>query len=99
VKGTQTLGFIGNEIASRRKALGLNQTELAARAGTSRATLDALENGRAGEIGYSKLTKILATLGLELRMQEATGRQPTLDDLLAENAAEDRHDQDLDRRR
>jgi transcriptional regulator with XRE-family HTH domain len=90
-----TLASIGTQIVGRRKSLKLSQAALARRAGISRATLDALENGRAGELGFSKLTRLLAALGLEMKVQAATSHRPTLDELLAE----DRDDQSLDRRR
>ena len=87
---------IGSQIAERRKTLKLSQAELARKAGVSRATLDALENGRAGELGFSKVARLLAALGLELTLQTASShRRPTLDELLQE----DRDDQSLDRRR
>jgi transcriptional regulator with XRE-family HTH domain len=86
---------IGAQIAEHRKKLKLSQTTLARKAGMSRATLDALENGRAGELGFAKLTKLLAVLGLELKLQTASSHRPTLDELLQE----DRDDQSLDRRR
>jgi transcriptional regulator with XRE-family HTH domain len=86
---------VGHQIAQRRKAIKLNQAELARKAGVSRATLDALENGRSGELGFSKVNRLLATLGLELTVQLASLRRPTLDELLEE----DRDDQGLDRRR
>jgi transcriptional regulator with XRE-family HTH domain len=86
---------IGAQIATRRKKSKLSQTALARQAGMSRATLDALENGRAGELGFTKLTKLLAALGLELKLQDASSQRPTLDELLQE----DRDDQSLDRRR
>ena len=86
---------IGSQIAERRKTLKLSQAALSRKAGISRATLDALENGRAGELGFSKLTKLLAALGLELTLQTASSHRPTLDELLQE----DRDDQSLDRRR
>lgn len=89
------LTAIGAQVAKRRKQLKLSQTALARKAGLSRATLDALENGRSGELGFSKLTKLLAALGLELNLQPATSHRPTLDELLEEN----RDDQSLDRRR
>ncbi len=89
------LTSLGNEIAERRKSLKLSQTELARMAGVSRATLDALENGRAGELGFSKLTKLLAAVGLELKLQAAGSHRPTLDELMQEN----RDDKSLDRRR
>jgi len=87
--------FIGEQIAERRKMLKLSQTALRTKAGVSRATLDALENGRAGELGFLKLSKLLAAVGLELKLQPASSHRPTLDDLIEE----DRHDQSLDRRR
>ena len=86
---------MGHTIAEQRKKLKMNQTDLSRRAGVSRATLDALENGRAGELGFSKLSKILAALGLELTLHTASSHRPTLDELLEE----DRDDQGLDRRR
>jgi transcriptional regulator with XRE-family HTH domain len=86
---------IGSLIASRRQTLRLTQSELARKSGVSRATLDALENGRSAELGYSKVANILAALGLELKLQEANRQRPTLEELLEE----DRDDQSLDRRR
>ena len=86
---------LGVRVAERRKTLKLSQAELSRRAGISRATLDALENGRARELGFSKIVKLLAALGLELTLQMARSHRPTLDELLEE----DRVDQSLDRRR
>ena len=86
---------IGEAIARKRKALGWSQTVLAKKARVARSTLDALENARLGELGYSKITNILTALGLELTLQEAGARRPTLDDLMNE----EHDDQGLDRRR
>jgi len=83
-----TLASIGPQIASGRKALRLSQSQLAEKAGISRATLDALENGRTGELGFSKVARILSALGLELKLQEAKPQRPTLDELLAEDRDE-----------
>ena len=88
------LSDLGEEIARRRKALGLSQPELAERARVGFSTLEALENARLGELGFSKVTNILAALGLELKLGEASARRPTLDELIAE----DQRDQGLDRR-
>ena len=85
---------IGEQIAARRKMLGLSQAALAKQAKVGHSTLDALENGRLGELGLSKIIKLLSALGLELKIQEA-GRRPTLEELMEEN----RDDQGLDRRR
>ncbi len=89
------LSLLGEQIAAKRKSLGLSQTALAKKARVGRSTLDALENARLGELGYSKITNILSALGLELKLQEARARRPTLDELMDE----ERDDQGLDRRR
>ena len=89
------LSSLGQQIAAKRKELGLTQPALAKRARVGLSTLDALENARLGELGYSKITNILSALGLELRLQEASGRRPTLDELIKE----ERDDKGLDRRR
>ncbi|HXK05543.1 MAG TPA: helix-turn-helix transcriptional regulator [Verrucomicrobiae bacterium] len=91
----ETLVSLGERIAEYRRKLKLSQTDLSRKAGISRATLDALENGRAGELGFSKITRLLAALGLELTLQMTSSPRPTLDELLQEN----RDDQGLDRRR
>ena len=90
-----TLSFIGTQIAGARKKKGWSQAELAKHASISRATIEALENGRTGELGFSKITKILAALGMELKLEESGSGRPTLDELRLENS----DDQSLDRRR
>ncbi len=89
------LHSIGEQIAARRKTLGLSQAALAKQAKVGHSTLDALENGRLGELGLSKIIRLLSALGLELKIQETAGRRPTLEELMEEN----RDDQGLDRRR
>jgi transcriptional regulator with XRE-family HTH domain len=89
------LPSIAEQVVSRRKAMGLSQTALARKARISRATLDALENGRLGELGYTKVVNVLTVLGLELRLHEANARRPTLEELMSE----DNDDQGLDRQR
>jgi DNA-binding XRE family transcriptional regulator len=89
-----TLFSIGEQIAIKRKALGLTQFALAKKARIGLSTLDALENGRLGELGYSKVTNILSAIGLALKLQEASARRPTLDQLMEE----ERDDKGLDRR-
>ena len=80
---------IAEEITKQRKAAGLSRAELAKRALVSRSTLEALENGRIGELGYAKVNKILTALGLEFKLQEMNFSRPTLDELLIENERED----------
>lgn len=89
------LSSIGEQIAKRRKALGLSQPTLAKKAKVGLSTLDALENARLGELGFAKITNILSALGLELKLQEASARRPTLDELMEEEQG----DKGLDRRR
>ncbi len=81
-----SLAELGQNIARARKTEGMTQDQLAKRAGVSRPTIALLENGRATEIGYSKLARIFAVLGLELRLQPKATQRPTLDDLLKEES-------------
>jgi len=74
-----SLSSLGEQIAAKRKSLGLSQAALAKKARVGRSTLDALENARLGELGYSKITNILSALALELKLQEARARRPTLE--------------------
>jgi len=80
---------IGTRIAAARRERRLGLAELAQSAGVHRTTLYLLEHGRAAEIGYSKLARILAVLGFELRMEPVSTERPTLEDLLREDAADD----------
>lgn len=89
---------IGKQIAAKRRQFGLTQSDLAARASISRATLEALENGRSGELGFSKVSRILSALGMELKLQDQTTRRPTLDELMEEREEENRDAQGVDRR-
>jgi transcriptional regulator with XRE-family HTH domain len=61
--------------------MGLRQSELALASRVSLPTLKALEQCRTAELGFSKLVRILAVLGLELKLQTANLGRPTLDDL------------------
>jgi transcriptional regulator with XRE-family HTH domain len=87
------LSSIGEQIAARRRSMGLTQAALAKRAGVGHSTLDALENGRLGELGLKRIVRLLAALGLELKIEEATARRPTLEELMEE----DRNDQGVQR--
>jgi transcriptional regulator with XRE-family HTH domain len=72
---------IGILIARHRNDLRLTQTDLAARARIGRSTLDALENGRIAELGFGKISRVLAALGLTLKITDSNNGRPTLDDL------------------
>ena len=86
ILGMMSLGQLGKSISDARREQGLRQVDLATRAGLSRATIDALENGRAADIGVSGLSRILGVLGLELSIRPATNKRPTLDELMKEDA-------------
>ena len=76
---------LGELIKKTRQAQKLTQGGLVRRAGLSRARLDALENGRAAEVGFKKLLRVMHTLGLDLRATQLNDSRPTLDDLVVEN--------------
>ena len=77
---------IRSSVRKTREELRLGQAELASRAHVALSTLRAFEQGRLGEIGFSKLSRILGALGLELQVRPASGSRPTLDDLRNETA-------------
>jgi hypothetical protein len=47
-------------------------------------TVKSFEQGRMGELGFSKVVRLLAALGMELRIQEINQGRPTLDQLREE---------------
>jgi transcriptional regulator with XRE-family HTH domain len=79
---------LGQLIAKHRTDQRLTQAALAERARVGRSTLDALENGRTAELGFGKISRILASLGLTLKISETNLGRPTYEDLIAETNAE-----------
>ena len=69
----------------RRRALGLQQGEVAARTGLSQASLSRFERGKVAEFGSRKLLSVLAVLGLELSLTEI-GAAGSLDELRRERS-------------
>lgn len=63
---------IGAAIRSARRAKGMTQEALAARAGVSRATINGLERGMLRELGFHKVAGILELLGLGLKAAPAS---------------------------
>lgn len=62
----QTVTDLGEALALRRRALGLKQGDVAARAGVAQAALSRFERGKLPEFGSRKLLAVLAVLGMEL---------------------------------
>lgn len=83
----QTLAELGSAVAARRRALGLKQGEVAARAGIAQEALSRLERGKLAEFGSRKLLAVLAVLGMELRFGEV-GESGSLDELRRERGGD-----------
>ena len=81
----QSLQELGASVAERRRALGLQQGEVAARTGLSQASLSRFERGKVAEFGSRKLLSVLAVLGLELSLAEI-GAAGSLDELRRERS-------------
>jgi len=60
---------VGYQIAQRRQARGLTLTALASAAGVGRSTLAALEAGKLPELGFEKVARLCAAVGLELEVR------------------------------
>lgn len=56
---------LGDQLAARRQTLGLSQTEVAARMGTSQSAVARLEAG-SGDVRLSTLVRCAAALGWDL---------------------------------
>ena len=81
----QTLQELGQAVATRRKLLGLKQSDVATQAGVTAEALSRFERGRGAEFGTRKLLAVLAVLGAELEV--ATQSQAgNLDELRRERA-------------
>jgi len=76
---------VGGLIATRRRELKMSQTELGKQARVSRATIVALEGGTLPELGYGKVCRLLAVVGLDLKAGTANLGRPTLDDLIQQD--------------
>jgi transcriptional regulator with XRE-family HTH domain len=71
---------LGHDISRLRQQQGVSQQQMADHLGISRATINALENGRSGDIGIRKVMKILDYLGKELAIRDKSPF-PTLEEL------------------
>ena len=83
----QTVLELGQEVAARRRQLGLKQGDVALRAGISQEMLSRLERGKLAEFGSRKLLAVLAVLGLQLQFEQV-GTSGSLDELRRERGGD-----------
>ena len=83
----QTVLELGQEVATRRRQLGLKQGDVALRAGISQEMLSRLERGKLAEFGSRKLLAVLAVLGLQLQFEQI-GASGSLDELRRERGGD-----------
>jgi y4mF family transcriptional regulator len=76
---------LGAAVRARRKALRLDQAELAALAGVGVAFLYELEHGKP-TVRIDKVLEVLAVLGLELTLRDGNARLTVSDSLLEPKA-------------
>ena len=83
----QTVLELGQEVAARRRQLGLKQGDVAQRAGISQEMLSRFERGKLAEFGSRKLLAVLAVLGLQLQFEQV-GTSGSLDELRRERGGD-----------
>ncbi len=79
-----SLSMLREEIAQKRKALGLSQTALAKKAPVGRSTWMLSKMAAWESWDTQRSTTFFPRWGLELRIQEAISRRPTLEELMSE---------------
>lgn len=87
---TIALEQLGQQIKALRKQRRWSQSQLAEMAGLDRTTLGLLERNAYTDIGIRKVQRVLELLGKKLIMANAS--LPTLDELVAAQAEEARHE-------
>ena len=76
--GPMELESVGALVAESRRAQGLTLAELAARAGVGRSTLAALESGKLPELGFRRVARICAAVGLVVDVRAPLLEQPII---------------------
>lgn len=71
---------LGQQLAAFRPQQKITQQEMADHIGITRATINALENGRSGDVGVRKVLKILDYLGYQIVLKKKSAF-PTLEEL------------------
>lgn len=75
----------GKQIREYRRQAGITQEELASRASVARSRIEAIENGRAVDVGLLFALKVLTVLEVDIKLVPSGENRPTLDDLKNEN--------------
>jgi transcriptional regulator with XRE-family HTH domain len=69
---------VGERIRARRVETGLLQGQVAKLTGISRVTINQLENGTLGDLGFAKLKRVLDLLGVCINLAPAVTRSSAL---------------------
>ena len=87
---------LGQFLKHRRQAQGITQQRMAQDLDISRSTINAFEQGRAGDVGLRKVLKMLDYLGFELEPMPQSPF-PSFEQLRAarENERRDEHTQEF----
>src|SRR4051812_23415088 len=72
------LAEVGEKVHARRVEAGLLQGQVAKLTGISRVTINQLENGTLGDLGYAKLKSVLDLLGVGIDLAPATAKTSAL---------------------
>ena len=75
---------LGEMVKQARRERGYTQRVLSEITGVSRARVEAFENGRAPEIAFASVLRMMNAVGLGLRPTTYNEGRPTLDDLVTE---------------
>ena len=67
---------MAERIRQRRKALGLTQTDLALRAGTSTQTIARIEAGESGSVAFATMVRVLNELSYNLFIELSIPAEP-----------------------
>jgi DNA-binding XRE family transcriptional regulator len=70
-----SLQELSQAVRTRRADIGLTQATVAKLSGLSRATVNAVEKGSIQDLSLKRATKLLAVLGLQVRVESARGNK------------------------
>lgn len=80
---------LGEEIRLSRQYRRLTQQQVADAAGITRTHVVAIEAGTAPMVAFQTILRVMRIVGLDLRTSTYNRGRPTLEDVQAENDAED----------